>query len=76
MKTIIVPKKNTPPFSETIVIELTQKEARDMIDTYKGFYRTHGYKPLGYSKLISSIENFLTTTNFVYVDMKSRNEQN
>ena len=75
MKTIIVPKKNTPPFSETIVIELTQKEARDMIDTYKGFYRTHGYKPLGYSKLITSIENFLSVTKFLDTGMEQTNGQ-
>lgn len=63
MKSIIVPKTPTLPKENSLVIQITVKEAEAMLDIYKASYMLRGYKPLGFKPLTDSLKAFINYCN-------------
>jgi hypothetical protein len=59
MKSIPVPKTSIPPAVTTLVIQITPKEARELLDVCETYHHVMGHKHLASSALIKHLKQFL-----------------
>lgn len=59
MKSIVVPRTSIPPAIETLVIQVTPKEAVEILEMCHTYQNEMYYKSLASAGLIKHIEEFL-----------------
>lgn len=59
MKSIMVPRNSIPPAQETLVIQITPNEAKELLDVCEMFHRIAGHKYVASSGMVKHLEEYL-----------------
>lgn len=60
MKSITVPKTSIPPSMETLVIQMTPKEAKSLLEVCEVYQRVTGYSSLASIAMIKHLKEYLS----------------